>query len=137
MLFRSGIFFMAIGVPYWLPMAIITGIVSQFIPAIGTYLGILIPVLFTLFSQPLDAIWIVIFASLYQQFENYLLSPRISRKMMDIHPALAFGSVIVFANLFGALGALIAIPIAAAIVAVTDTYGKRNNLIPQLHDLSN
>lgn len=136
-IFAHGIFFMAIGVPYWLPMAIITGIVGQFIPAIGTYLGILIPVLFTLFSNPFDALWIIIFATIYQQFENYILSPRISRKMMDIHPALAFGSVIAFANLFGALGALIAIPIAAAIVAVSDTYGKRNNLIPRLHDLNN
>lgn len=132
-----GIFFWAIGVPYWLPMAIITGIVGQFIPAIGTYLGILIPVLFTLFSTPIDALWIVIFASVYQQFENYILSPRISRKMMDIHPAVAFGSVIVFANLFGALGALIAIPVAAALVAVSDTYGRRNELIPRLHDLNN
>lgn len=130
-----GIFFFIIGVPYWLPMAIITGITSQFIPAIGTYLGILIPTLFTLFSTPINALWIIIFASIYQQFENYLLSPRISKLMMDIHPAIAFGSVIVFANLFGALGALIAIPVAAAIVAVSDTYGRRYELIPRLNDL--
>lgn len=129
-----GIFYLLIGVPYWLPMAIITGITSQFIPAIGTYLGILIPTLFTLFSEPLDALWIVVFASVYQQFENYLLSPRISRLMMNIHPAIAFGSVIVFANLFGAMGALIAIPIAAAIVAVSETYGKRYELIPKLNN---
>lgn len=133
--FAHGMAFMAIGVPYWLPMAIITGIVSQFIPAIGTYLGVLIPVLFTLFTHPIDALWIIAFASIYQQFENYILSPRISKRMMDIHPAIAFGSVIVFANLFGALGALIAIPIAAAIVAVIDTYGHRYELIDQLNGL--
>lgn len=128
-----GIFFAIIGVPYWLPMAIITGIMSQFIPAIGTYLGILIPTLFTLFSEPFDALAIVIFASIYQQFENYILTPRISRMMMNIHPAIAFGSVIIFANLFGAAGALIAIPVAAAIVAVSDTYGRRYELIPRLN----
>ena len=53
--------------------------------------------------------------------------------MMNIHPAIAFGAVIIFANLFGAAGALIAIPIAAAIVAVSDTYGKRYELIPRLN----
>lgn len=132
-----GIFYVAIGVPYWLPMAIITGITSQFIPVIGTYLGILIPTLFTLFNEPLSALWIIIFASIYQQFENYLLTPRISKIMMNIHPAIAFAAVIVFANLFGAAGALIAIPIAAAIVAVSETYGKRYELIPKLNGESN
>lgn len=128
-----GVFFAIIGVPYWLPMAIITGILSQFIPVVGTYLGILIPILFTLFNEPIDALAIIIFASIYQQFENYILTPRISRMMMNIHPAIAFASVIVFANLFGAAGALIAIPIAAAIVAVSDTYGRRYELIPRLN----
>lgn len=131
--FAHGIFFAAIGVPYWLPMALITGITSQFIPAVGTYLGILIPTIFTLFNEPLDAVWIIIFASIYQQFENYILSPRISKRMMDIHPAIAFASVIIFANLFGAAGALIGIPVAAAIVAVSDTYGRRHELIPALN----
>jgi predicted PurR-regulated permease PerM len=51
---------------------------------------------------------------------------------MDIHPAVAFGSVIVFANLFGAVGAIVSIPVAAALVALLDTYGKRYELIPEL-----
>jgi predicted PurR-regulated permease PerM len=129
------IFFAIIGVPYWLPMAIITGITSQFIPTVGTYIGILVPMLFTLFNQPLDALWIVIFATVYQQFENYVISPRISEMTMDVHPAIAFGSVIVFANLFGAMGAVIAIPLAAALVSLIDTYGHRYELIPALHSV--
>jgi predicted PurR-regulated permease PerM len=125
-------FFALIGVPYWLAMGLITGITSQFIPTVGTYLGILIPVVVTVFQNPMNAVWIIIFAGIYQQFENYVISPRISRKTMDIHPAVAFGSVILFANLFGAMGALVAIPIAAAIVAIVDTYGHRYELIDQL-----
>ncbi len=129
------IFFAAIGLPYWLPMAIITGIVSQFIPTVGTYIGILIPILVAAFQQPTDVIWILIFATIYQQVENYLLSPRISKITMNIHPAIAFGSVILFANLFGAIGALIAIPIAAAILAVIEVYGMRYELIPELEGI--
>lgn len=128
------IFFSIIGVPYWLPLAIITGITSQFIPTIGTYLGILIPVLFVVFRDPNLAIFIIIFAALYQQIENYLLSPRLSKITMDIHPAIAFGSVIVFANLFGVIGAFVSVPIAAAMVALLDTYGKRYELISELED---
>ena len=129
------IFFAVIGVPYWLPMAIITGITSQFIPTIGTYLGILIPMLFTLFSEPVDALFIAVFATLYQQFENYFISPRISERTMDVHPAIAFGSVIVFANLFGAMGAVVSIPLAAALVSLIDTYGHRYELIPALRSV--
>lgn len=129
------IFFAAIGLPYWLPMGLITGITSQFIPTIGTYIGIFIPVLFAVFNSPMDAVLIIIFASVYQQIENYLLSPRLSKITMDIHPAIAFGSVIVFANLFGAVGAIVAIPVAAAMVALLDTYGKRYELIPELAEI--
>ncbi len=126
-------FFALIGLPYWLPLALITGIVSQFVPTVGTYIGIVVPILFAVISNdPIDAVWILIFASIYQQIENYLISPRISKITMKIHPAVAFGSVIVFANIFGPMGAIIAIPLAAAIVAVIDTYGNRYDLIPEL-----
>ncbi len=125
-------FFAIIGVPYWLPMGLITGLVSQFIPTIGTYLGILIPLIIGFIHQPVLAIYILIFATVYQQFENYVISPRISRLTMDVHPAIAFGSVILFANLFGAIGAIFSIPLAAVFVSVLDTYGKRHELIPEL-----
>lgn len=126
------LFFAAIGLPYWLPLGLITGITSQFIPTVGTYLGILIPILFAVFSNPMDALFIAIFAGFYQQFENYLLSPRLSKITMDIHPAIAFGSVIIFANMFGAIGAIVSVPLAAALVAIADTYAKRYDLIPEL-----
>ena len=129
--FMSG-FLLLIGVPYWLPLGLFTGVVSQFIPTIGTYLGILLPALVAVFNDPLDVVWIVIFGTVYQQIENYFFSPRISAATLDIHPAIAFGSVIVGAALFGPIGAIIAIPLAAAITAIVDTYGRRYQLIPEL-----
>jgi len=126
--------FAGIGVPYWLAMALITGLVSQFVPTIGTYIAILIPLLVAFFNQPLDALWVVLFASFWQQVENYVISPRISKMTMNIHPAIAFGSVIVFANLFGPMGAVISVPLAAVLVAAVDTYGNRYELIPQLRE---
>ena len=121
-----------IGVPYWLAMGIITGTTSQFIPTVGTYLGALVPMAVAFYQDPMHVLWIAVFASAYQQVENYVLAPRISKRTMNIHPAIAFGSVLVFANLFGAIGALISIPLAAAIVAVVDTYGHRYELIDEL-----
>lgn len=125
-------FFALLGIPYWLPVGMLTGIVGQFIPTVGTYIGVLVPMMVAAFENPINMLWIALFASIYQQIENYVLSPRISRRTMQIHPAGAFASVIVFANLFGAMGALIAIPLAAAVVAIVDTYGHRYELIPEL-----
>lgn len=124
--------FLVIGVPYWLPMGAFAGVVSQFIPTIGTYIGILVPAVFAAFEQPVDVVWIVAFATLYQQLENYVFTPRVSRVTMDIHPALALGSVFVGIAIFGPIGAVIGIPLAAAALAVMDTYGQRKELIPEL-----
>jgi predicted PurR-regulated permease PerM len=130
--FFMSLFLLVIGVPYWLPLGLFTGIVSQFIPTIGTYLGILLPCLVAVFNDPLDAVWIIIFGTAYQQIENYFFAPKISAATLDIHPAIAFGSVIVGAALFGAIGAIIAIPLAAAFTAIVETYGHRYELIPAL-----
>ncbi|MGB2969581.1 MAG: AI-2E family transporter [Candidatus Nanopelagicales bacterium] len=125
----SSAFFYLIDIPYWLPMGIWTGVISQFIPTLGTYLGLLLPCLVAVFNDPWDVVWIVIFGTVYQQLENYYLAPKISAKTMDIHPAVAFASVIVGAALFGPIGALIGIPIAAMLLAIVETYGRRYELL--------
>lgn len=126
------LFFAVIHVPYWLPLGIFAGIVSQFIPTIGTYLGILVPALFAAFNNPISVVWIVLFATVYQQLENYVFTPRISRATMDVHPAVALGAVFVGFAVFGPIGAIIGIPLAAAVIAVIETYVQRHDLVPEL-----
>ncbi|MGW0043346.1 AI-2E family transporter [Rhodococcus sp. NPDC003348] len=131
--FATGIFLMVIGVPYWLPLAIWTGVVSQFIPTLGTYLAIALPAIIAAAQQPMDGVWVVVFGTAYQQVENYLLHPRITSKTVSIHPAVAFGSVIVGASLFGAVGALVSVPVVAVIQAIVETYGRRYELVHEQH----
>jgi len=127
-------FFYLIDIPYWLPMGIFAGLVSQFIPTIGTYLGVILPALFAAFEQPLDVLWIVIFATVYQQIENYVFTPRISTATMDINSGVALGAVFVGAALFGPIGAIIGIPIVAIIIAVIEAYGRRYDLHPEVEE---
>jgi predicted PurR-regulated permease PerM len=127
--FVTGVFLWLLGVPFWLPLAIWTGLVSQFIPTVGTYLAIALPALIALAGQPVDAVWVIVFGTVYQQIENYLLGPRITARTVSIHPAVAFGAVIAGAGLFGPLGALVSIPVVAAIESVIDTYGHRYELV--------
>jgi predicted PurR-regulated permease PerM len=127
----TGVLLWAIGVPYWLPLAIWTGVVSQFIPTVGTYLAIALPALIALSDQPVDAVWVVLFGTLYQQVENYLIGPRITARTVAVHPAVAVGAVIAGAALFGAMGALVAIPVVAAVQAVIETYGHGYDLVEE------
>ncbi|MFM6848403.1 MAG: AI-2E family transporter, partial [Terrabacter sp.] len=128
-------FFWFIDVPFWLPLGVFAGIVGQFIPTIGTYIGVALPALFAVLDKPINAVWIAVFATIYQQLENYVFTPRISRRTMDVHPAVALGSVIAGAALFGAIGALIGIPIAAVALAIIDTFSRRHDLVPELAEL--
>jgi predicted PurR-regulated permease PerM len=130
----TGATLLLLGVPFWLPLAIWTGIVSQFVPTIGTYLAIALPAVVALAGDPLDALWVVVVGAVYQQVENYVLAPKVTARTVAIHPAVAFGAVIVGAALFGALGALVAIPVVAAIEAVIDTYGHRYELVEAADD---
>jgi predicted PurR-regulated permease PerM len=127
-------FFWIIDVPYWLPMGIFAGFVSQFIPTIGTYIGIIVPALFAAFENPWNVVWIVIFATIYQQIENYIFTPRISSSTMDINSGVALAAVFIGAALFGPIGAIIGIPLVAIIIAVIETYGRRYELHPDLDE---
>ena len=101
------VFFLIIDVPFWLPLGVLMGIVGQFVPIIGTYIGVVVPALFSLLKDPLDVVWIVIFATIYQQIESYWLTPKISNRTMDVHPAVALGSVFVGVALMGPILSLI------------------------------
>ncbi len=127
-----GIFFAAIGVPYWLPFALFVGITAQFVPIVGTYLGIILPVLATVFITPWKGLAIVAFAGIYQQIETYYFTPRVSKKTMDVNPAIALAAVFVGAGIWGPLGALIGIPLAAAGVAIFGAYRHPYELVPEI-----
>jgi len=130
--FFHGVVFLLIDLPYWLPLAMWVGLVSQFIPTIGTYLAGALPVIVALvYSGPGMALVVLAAITLYQQIENYFVSPRITRNTLEIHPAVAFGSVIVGAALFGGVGALLAIPVVATVQSIISTYGRRYDLIDE------
>ena len=114
-----------IGVPFALALGIWVGVISQFIPAVGTYLAAMVPVLVALTVSPVTALVVVVVLVVYQQIENMVLAPRITARTMSLHPGVAFGSVLVGTALLGAVGALLALPAAAIIIAFVSTYLQR------------
>lgn len=133
--FFSGIVFAVIGLPYWLPLALWTGIVAQFVPTIGTYISIILPVIVGLLSgNPWLGVIVLVYALIYQQIENLTIEPRISAKAVDVHPAYGFVAVLLGASLFGVAGALLAVPVGAMALALFQIYVKRHDLVEEDDD---
>jgi len=127
--FFHWIAFQAIGTPAPIAMALWVGIVSQFLPVVGTYLAGVLPLLLTFFDSPIKALLVVGFVLVYQQLENYLISPRITARTLHVHAAVAFGSAIVGGAILGPVGAVLALPAAAMAQALIGSWGPRHEVI--------
>lgn len=125
-----------IGVPYPVPLGIWVGITSAFVPVVGTYLGGILLLIVAATNNLTDVVWVILLLVSYQQVENYLLAPRIQARTMDVHPAIAFISVVIGGALLGAVGALLALPATAIIQALLSTYVRRHELIAELEEVS-
>ncbi len=117
--------FELLGVRFSLVIALWVGLVSQFVPVIGTYVAAIFPVLIALADKPIVALWVVLFMIVWQQIENYLIAPRVTSQTMAVHPAVAFGAVIAGTAILGAVGALLALPVTATIQGFVSSYMTR------------
>ena len=110
-------FLALLGVDDALAMGIWVGVISQFVPVLGTYIAAVVPIFVAFIDSPVKAVWVLVFLVGYQQVENVIIAPRVTARTMSLHPAIGFGSAIVGINLLGALGAIIALPTAAIVQA--------------------
>ena len=128
--------FEIIGLPSALALALWVGIMSQFIPVVGTFIAGALPLVIALLGEPVDGLWVVVVIAVYQQIENYILGPRITSHTMQLHVAVAFGSVIAGAAVLGVVGALLALPAAATIQAVIAAEAERHEVAEHLQEAS-
>ena len=114
-----GVTAVILGLPYPLALAVIAGILDL-IPSIGaTLAGIIIGIV--ALSVSLGAlIAFVIVIVVYQQIENYILQPTIIGKAAQVSGFTVLASVLAFGALFGLIGAIIGVPIAAALQIVAE-----------------
>ena len=134
---NGGLFFVAmliVGMPllYAIPLAIFEGFVAEFIPAIGTYLGAAVPILLALVVLGLpEALILLVWVLIYQQAENYWLSPKISSNTMELNGAVAFGAALAGGAIAGPMGAFAALPVAALITSIIKNTGKSYDVVYQ------
>ena len=113
--------FLVIGLPSAVALGIAAGVLSQLIPVIGTFLGGIVPVLASISLGVNYVLYTLIVLSVYQLIENYFISPKVTQSTMEIHPAVAVFSTIFGAYTVGAVGAILALPVAATIQGVVGT----------------
>jgi predicted PurR-regulated permease PerM len=122
----SAVFLAILGVPSALALGVLMAL-FDLIPLVGATIGAVIVGVVVLFSGsvPDVVIW-AIFAIAYQQFENYVIQPRIQSRASDLDPFIVVVAALFGGALLGIVGALLAIPIAAAIrVAVSEFMAFR------------
>jgi predicted PurR-regulated permease PerM len=100
---------------------------ADLIPLVGATLGAIPTVLVAFLESPVAGIAVVIFYVLYQQVENHVLQPTIMSRTVNLNPLAVLVSVLVGVELFGILGALLAIPAAGVLqVIIRDLYDERH-----------
>mgnify|MGYP002682254688 CR=1 FL=1 len=104
-----------LGVPFAGALAVIVGVLDL-IPLVGATIAAFGVALVTLFTDfPTATIVWIAFALAYQQFENYVVQPQIQKRAVQLEPIIVLVSVLFGGSLFGIVGALLAIPVAATI----------------------
>jgi predicted PurR-regulated permease PerM len=87
----------------------------ELVPYVGPFLGAVPPLLVALFQDPITAVWVALLFIGLQQIEGHVASPLIFGHALRINPLLVIFALLFGAELFGIVGALVALPVAAVV----------------------
>lgn len=118
-----------LGAPFAGPLALLM-FFFDLIPVIGATIGsLLVGIVMMFVDFPVGVIVWIVFAILYQQVENYLIQPQIQQRATKIEPFVVLVAVLFGTTLFGVIGALLAIPIAASLqIAIKEWRAFRRDV---------
>lgn len=114
----SYVFLLIVGLgEFALALAVLVAVLD-IIPLIGATLGAIVVVIIGFVQSPTIGIACLIFYVLYQQFENFVVQPRVFKKAVDVPGALVVIAALVGGALLGITGALLAVPVAAVALLI-------------------
>jgi len=100
---------------YAFALAFVVGLFSL-IPVVGAFVSGALMTLLALTVSPTVALVALVYYVAYQQVESYLIYPRIMKKSVDIPGSVTVVAALVGGSLLGVIGALLAVPVAAALL---------------------
>jgi predicted PurR-regulated permease PerM len=108
-----------LGVPFFFVLGVIAGI-GELIPMVGPILSAIPAIAVALTVSPGKALAVLAFFVLQQQFENHILVPKVMQRQVGVSPVMVIVALLIGGSLLGIVGALLAVPTAAAIQVVFD-----------------
>jgi predicted PurR-regulated permease PerM len=121
--FMAAIFVLILGFTLDLPspfaIAMIV-LVCGFIPLIGHYIGCTIVTMIALTQSLLYGVIAFVVYVVYVQIENYVVTPRIIKRALNVPGAVTIIAALIGTSLLGLIGALLAVPIAASIILILE-----------------
>ncbi|MEA1902188.1 MAG: AI-2E family transporter [Actinomycetota bacterium] len=124
------LFLSLLEVPFALSLGIWVGVLSQFVPVVGTYLAAILPSVVAFSSRGTTTmLWVILFFVAYQQVENYVFSPRITKRTMEIHPAVSVAAIFIGGSLMGGIGVILALPVTGIVQAIISESRKHYEVV--------
>ena len=87
--------------------------VMELVPYIGPILGGAPPALIALFQDPLSGLWVILALVALQQLEGHVVAPQVFSRTLRINPLLVLAALLIGGQLYGIIGAFVALPLAA------------------------
>ncbi|MEP6952957.1 MAG: AI-2E family transporter [Solirubrobacteraceae bacterium] len=115
------------GKTYALAFGVFFGLM-ELIPYVGPFLGAAPPMLVALFSDPITALWVGLLFVGLQQIEGHIVAPVLFGHALRINPLLVIFALLLGGELFGVLGALVALPVAA-VLRETVVYLRQHTVL--------
>jgi predicted PurR-regulated permease PerM len=97
----------------------------ELIPYLGPWLGAVPAVIYALAVDPVSAIWVIALFLVIHQVEGHIVVPKVMGNALRLHPLVVIIALLGGSEVYGLFGALIALPLAAAIRAVWDFFSVR------------
>jgi predicted PurR-regulated permease PerM len=114
----------ALGVPFWLPFGIFTGLVA-IVPFFGTLVSTILPALFVLNGPgyaglgPIGhSVLVVLLGTVVHLIESNVVLPLVMSKKVDLPPVLSIMSVLIMGRLLGPMGLIVAVPTLAVVMVI-------------------
>ena len=104
--------------------------VTELIPYIGPWLGAIPPFLYALVVNPFSAIWVALLFLAIHPIEGHIVVPNVMGSALRLHPLLVIFGLLAGGEIYGLLGALVALPLLAAGRAIWEFFADRVTLEP-------
>jgi hypothetical protein len=118
---------LAIGLPNALALAALAGLL-EIVPYFGPILGTVPAVAVAATYDPMLVIWVLIAAMVVQFLENNLLVPKIMDHSVGVHPVLTLLTMVAAASVYGGVGIVLAVPLAAMVQVGIERFVLRNSV---------